>query len=248
MNVRANTTIERFETPEALAERAADLFAETAAAACEARGRFRVALAGGRTPTHLHQLLATSPWSDLVPWSFTHVFFGDERCVHECSPERNDLVAREALFSVVGLPPENVHRIDTVRPDAAEAYERAVRECFSAGPAEVPAFDLVFLGIGSDGHTASLFPGRPELEEGERLVVKVVGAPQAPPDRITMTFPLLKRARLVLLLATGEKKAEVVARAVAGDRTVPASRIAPEGGRLVWLLDSAAASRIGKAG
>ena len=240
----ARVTVERFGDPEALAGRGAELFAEAAAAACSARGRFRVALAGGRTPTHLHQLLGTPPWVDLVPWASTDVFFGDERCVHECSPERNDLVAREALFAVVDLPPENVHRIDTYRRDGAEAYERAVLERFAAGPGEVPAFDLVFLGIGSDGHTASLFPGRPEVEEKERLVVRVVGAPQPPPDRITMTLVLLNRARLVVFLATGEKKADVVARALAGDPSLPASRVAPAGGRVVWLLDADAASRI----
>ncbi len=245
MSDDARVTVERFETPEALAERAADLFAEAAAEACAARGRFRVALAGGRTPTHLHQLLGTPPWVDLVPWASTDLFFGDERCVHECSPERNDLVAREALFAVVDLPPENVHRIDTYRRDGAEAYEGVVRERFGAGPGEIPAFDLVFLGIGSDGHTASLFPGRPEVDEEERLVVKVVGAPQQPPDRITMTLPLLNRARLVVFLATGEKKAAVVARTVGGDRALPAARVAPAEGRLVWLLDAAAASGIG---
>ena len=237
--------VERFETPEALAERGAELFVEAAAEAVAARGRFRVALAGGRTPTHLHQLLSTPPWVDLVRWRSTHVFFGDERCVHECSPERNDLVAREALFSVVDLPPENVHRIETVRPDAAETYERTVREAFGCGPGEVPAFDLVFLGIGPDGHTASLFPGRPELEEGERLVVKVEGAPVPPPRRITMTLPLLNRARSVVFLATGGEKAGIVARAVAGDPALPAARVAPVEGRLVWLLDAASASGIG---
>jgi 6-phosphogluconolactonase len=186
------------------------------------------------------------PWVDLVPWRSTHVFFGDERCVHECSPERNDLVAREALFSVVDLPPENVHRIETVRPDAADAYERAVRECFGGEPEGIPAFDLVFLGIGSDGHTASLFPGRPELEERHRLVVRVAGAPQPPPNRITMTLPLLNGARSVLFLATGEKKASIVARALAGDPALPAARVAPAEGKVVWLLDAAAASRIEK--
>ena len=242
-----HAVVERFGTPEALAERGAELFAEAAAGAVESRGRFRVALAGGRTPTLLHQLLSAPPWVDLVPWRATHVFFGDERCVHECSPERNDLVAREALFSVVDLPPENVHRIETVRPDAAEAYERTVRESFGPPESGTPVFDLVFLGIGSDGHTASLFPGRPELDEAERLVVKVVGAPQPPPNRITMTLPLLNRARLVVLLATGRKKAEIVARAVAGDPAVPAARVAPVKGRRVWLVDEEAASRIGTA-
>lgn len=239
--------VERFGSPEALADRGAELFQKAAAEAVESRGRFRVALAGGRTPTLLHQLLSAPPWVDLVPWRQTHVFFGDERCVHECSPERNDLVAREALFGVVDLPPENVHRIETVRPDAAEAYERTVRDCFGPPASGVPAFDLVFLGIGSDGHTASLFPGRPELEERQRLVVKVAGAPQPPPNRITMTLPLLNRARLVVLLATGAKKAEIVARAVAGDPAVPAARVAPEEGRLVWLVDEEAASLIGPA-
>jgi 6-phosphogluconolactonase len=244
MSDQTRTTVERFETPEAVAERAADLFAEAAGDAIRARGRFRVALAGGKTPAFFHQILATAPWAGLVPWASTHVFFGDERCVHECSPERNDLVAREVLFTVVNLPPENVHRIDTYHPDGAAMYERELRHCFAAGPAEIPSFDLLFLGVGPDGHTASLFPGRPELEEEGRLVVKVAGAPLPPPNRVTMTFPLLNRARLVVFLATGDNKADVVARAVAGDRDLPAARIAPVEGRLVWLLDAGAASRL----
>ena len=235
-------SVERFATLEALAYRGAALFAEAAADAVAARGRFRVALAGGRTPTLLHQDLASLPWSDLVPWRSTHVFFGDERCVHECSPERNDLVAREALFTVVALPPENVHRINTYRADGAEAYERAIRKCFGAGPEEIPSFDLVFLGVGPDGHTASLFPNFPGLDETQRLVVRVNGAPKPPPNRITMTLPLLNRARLIVFLATSPEKTAIVARAVSGDRSIPAGRVAPAGGRVVWLLDEAAAS------
>jgi 6-phosphogluconolactonase len=238
----APPAVERFATPEALAERGAELFADAAAEAVAARGTFRVALAGGRTPTLLHQILAEPPWCDLIPWRQTHVFFGDERCVHECSPERNDLVAREALFSVVSLPPGNVHRIDTARRDGAEAYEAAIRDCFSASAGEIPSFDLVFLGLGPDGHTASLFPGFPGLDEASRLVVRVSGAPKPPPDRITMTLPLIDRSRLVVFLATGSEKTDVVSRAVAGDRTIPAGRVAPSLGRVVWLLDEEAAA------
>ncbi len=245
MSDRSAVSVERFATLEALSGRGAALFAEAATEAVAARGRFRVALAGGRTPTLLHQDLASLPWADLVPWRSTHVFFGDERCVHECSPERNDLVAREALFTVVALPPENVHRIDTYRPDGAEAYETAIRECFGAGPEEVPSFDLVFLGVGPDGHTASLFPDHPGLDETLRLVVRVNGAPKPPPNRITMTLPLLNRARLVIFLATGPEKTAIVARAVSGDRSIPAGRVAPAGGRVVWLLDEVAASGLG---
>ena len=236
--------VERLASPEAVAERGAAIFCEAAAAAAR-RGRFRVALAGGTTPSLLHRRLASSPWVDLVVWRTTHIYFGDERCVPECSPDRNDMAVRETLLSVAPVPPENVHRIEATAPDGAERYERLLIESFAVPAGEVPRFDLVFLGIGDDGHTASLFPGDAALES-RRLVVRVSGAPKPPPERITMTLRLFAHARLVVFLATGAGKARAVAKAVAGDPSLPAGRVAPLEGQVVWLLDAAAASGLGE--
>lgn len=222
---------------QAAAEAAAELFAATATEAVAARGVFRVALSGGTTPLLAYRLLGVSPWADVVPWSHVDLYFGDERCVPECHVDRNDLAAREAFLSHVPLPPERVHPVAATLPDGAERYEALIRERFRVPSPGTPRFDLVFLGLGADGHTASLFPEHPALAETARLVVRVDGCPRPPSSRVTFTLPLLSAAARVVFLVTGEEKRNAVARVLAGDLALPASHVAPFSGETVFLLD-----------
>jgi len=237
----ARTQVTVFPSAAALAEGVAELFAVRAAEAVEERGRFHVALAGGTTPLAAYRRLAASPWADLVPWGSVEVFFGDERSVGECDDGRNDAAARVALLSRVPIPPENVHPVPALAPDAAERYEALLRERLSAPAPAVPVLDLVLLGLGEDGHTASLFPGHPAALERARLVVRVDGAPKAPPSRVTFTLPLLNAARTVAFVVSGPAKREALARVLGGERALPAACVDPPDGERLFLLDRAAA-------
>lgn len=205
--------------PAALAAAAAQRFAASAAAAMKARGRFTVALAGGSTPAALYRLLSQAPYRGQVDWSRTLVFFGDERCVPPEHPWSNYRMARETLLDHVPLPPENIYRMAGERApeDAAADYARALRRAFGLRGAARPQFDLILLGMGDDGHTASLFPGTAALMERRRLVVALVppGYVQPAIPRITLTLPVLNAARHVMFLVAGANKAEKV-RAVLG--------------------------------
>ena len=225
----------------ALAEGTAELFALRAAEAVEERGRFRAALAGGTTPLAAYRRLAASPWADLVPWASVELFFGDERCVGECDCERNDAAVREALLLHVPVPPENVHPVPSLEADGAGRYERLLRERFASLAPAVPVFDLVLLGLGEDGHTASLFPGHPAALEAERLVVRVDGAPKPPPSRVTFTLPLLNAARTVVFVVSGRNKREALGRVLSGDRSLPAACVDPPVGERLFFLDRAVA-------
>jgi 6-phosphogluconolactonase len=236
---RAPTRV--FADPDLLADAAADLFVQVAAESILARGVFRVALAGGTTPERAHRRLASEPRRAAVDWARVDVFFGDERCVAAGSPERNDLAARASLLDHVPVPPRNVHPIEAEAPDGAERYEALILREFETAPGEIPRFDLIFLGLGPDGHTASLFPGHPALAEAERIVIRIDGSPKPPPERITFTLPLLNAARTVAFLAAGPDKRGACTRARQGDPSVPAGRVRPGEGRLLWLIDEAAA-------
>jgi 6-phosphogluconolactonase len=228
----------------ALAREAAEEWRARALAAVAASGRFTVALTGGSTPRVLYALLAdpAAPYRDALPWARTHVFFGDERNVSPDHPDSNYGMARDALLARVPLPPENVRRMrgEDDAEAAARAYERDLRAFFGSDP----RFDLLLLGMGADGHVASLFPGSPALEERSRLVA----ATSSPPPggrRITLTFPVLEAAARVVFLVAGEAKAPAVARALsgaAGDEAVPAARVRPRDGSVLWLVDRAAAA------
>jgi len=219
---------------EALASAVAERMAAALSAAVAARGRADVALAGGTTPRRAYELLAARHGAKL-PWPAIHVWFGDERCVAPDDRESNFAAAHSALLSKVALPPANVHRMAGERSDADAAaadYER-----------ELPAaLDLLLLGIGQDGHTASLFPGSPALAETMRRVVAVVG-PKPPPRRLTITPPVIAAAREVVVAAAGADKSAAVARALAPGATpddVPACLMAGRD----WLLDRAAAAEL----
>ncbi|MBI5069152.1 MAG: 6-phosphogluconolactonase [Deltaproteobacteria bacterium] len=226
----------------ALAALAAAEIARTATRAAEARGLAAIALAGGSTPIRTYRRLAEPEEHEGVPWERVLFFFGDERCVPPDHPDSNTRMVREALLARLPIPAANVFRMAGELDDperAAAAYEADLRQ--ELGPA--PRLDLAILGMGVDGHVASLFPGSPALEERTRLVCAATGG-QPQPRRLTLTLPALCAARAVLFLVSGAEKAGTVAEVLAGRRPdLPASRVRPEG-EVHWLLDPEAASRI----
>lgn len=233
-------------------ERAARRFVQAARTATAARGRFAVALSGGSTPRPLFELLAQPELRESVPWDAVHVFWADERCVPPDDDRSNYRLAREALLDPVGIDPRRIHRMAGEAPDperAAAGYERELRETLSVTPGSLPHLDLVLLGLGDDGHTASLFPGADALRETDRLVVAVPASEPSmqPPvvERITLTPPAINAAWDALFLVAGEEKAPAVAATLEGPRAPrewPAQAIDPVEGSVTWLLDGAAAS------
>ena len=238
-SLAAHKNLYIFDTPEHLAIAAALQFIEYAQDAAENGGRFSVALAGGKTPKRLYELLASDEFRDGVDWSRVHLFFGDERAVPPDHPESNYRMVVESLISKVSIPEENVSRIlgEIEVEESALAYERKLRAYFAG--LSWPRFDLVLLGMGNDGHVASLFPNSEVLEEGNRWVV----ATRNPhgQNRISLTIPAINHAARVLFLVTGSEKAATLARVVkntAPDR-LPAQLIQ---GSAEWFVDRAAAS------
>ena len=211
--------IEVYPDFSALAAAAAQHYVRVADAAMTERGVFTVALAGGSTPAGLYRLLAEPAWAAQVNWAKTLIFFGDERCVPPDHPWSNYRMAREALLDHVPLPQGNIYRMAGELPpaDATADYAGALRRAFDLRGAARPVFDLILLGMGDDGHTASLFPGMPALRERRRLVVAtdVPGYVQPAVPRLTLTFPVLNAARHVMFLVAGAGKAQKV-RAVFG--------------------------------
>jgi 6-phosphogluconolactonase len=236
-----------FATADDVADAAVFLFVTLAAKAVAERGGFFCSLSGGTTPLAGYRVLAAPQISSKVDWPKVHVFWGDERCVPEGHPDRNDEAALEALLRRVPIPSENIHRVPATQPDAAQLYEADLRGVFSSLPlkespvsSDIPRFDLILLGMGPDGHTASLFPGHPAVGETARLVVRVDGAPKPPPSRITFTLPLINAARHVVFLVTGKDKNAALRRVLNGDPALPAARVAPRDGTLAFLADAAA--------
>ncbi|MCI0664525.1 MAG: 6-phosphogluconolactonase [Acidobacteria bacterium] len=213
---------------------------------------FTVALSGGSTPKSLYSLLAGDETiRKAVPWERVHFFWGDERHVSPDHPESNYRMAHETLLSKIPLPAANVHRIMSENPDARQAaaeYEKDLRKFFQLAEGRFPRFDLFFLGLGPDGHTASLFPGTKALNEERRLVVSNwVG--KLDTQRITMTAPLINEASEVIFLVAGDDKAAPLKSVLEGDyepMQLPAQLVRPEGGRLLWIVDSAAARLLKK--
>jgi len=233
----------------ALADAAARAIVEIAEAAITARRRFTVALAGGNTPRTTYERLAAPPLSEQMPWDRTWIFFGDERGVPPDHPESNYRMANAALLSKVPVPAAQVARIRGEAEDAEAAaadYARVMTEVFGSRRGELPSFDLILLGMGVDGHIASLFPGSPVLKEVFRPVAAVHAAAASIPKRFTFTFPLINAAARVMFLASGSEKAKVV-KAVLSDASssLPASMVQPTNGRLTWLLDRPAAALLG---
>jgi 6-phosphogluconolactonase len=234
-----------YETPEELARAAARDFAARAREAITERGRFAVALAGGSTPKATYKVLARD-YADELDWSKVHVFFGDERPVPPDHEDSNYRTARETLLSRIRVG--SVHRIRCELPsgEAAAAYEEDLRKFFE--PDELPRFDLILLGLGADGHTASLFPHTPALEETDRWVV-ANPVLKLGTTRLTLTVPVINVAKAVTFLVSGSDKAEALKEILERDavpREYPAKLIRPKNGDLTWMVDRAAAKRLSK--
>lgn len=230
----------------ALAREAAHRVVDLARHEIDRRGRLTLALSGGSTPRALFRLLATPPQAGEIDWSRVHVFWGDERTVPPDDDESNYHMARLALLNHVPIPPGQIHRIEGENPpaEAAAAYEARLREVFGLAVGEPPDFGLMLLGIGADGHTASLFPATRALEVTDRLVVENV-VPQLGTTRITVTVPVITEAANVLVLVAGADKAAAVRRALEAPYDpiqTPSQVLRTAAGRVTWLLDAAAAA------
>ena len=231
--------------PAAIADEAARVILDAALGAVGARGRFRIALAGGGTPRATYERLTQPPYRDRMPWDRTWIFFGDERAVGPDHEESNYRMANEALLSRVPIPPSQIFRIRGEAEDpevAATEYGRVLAETFGTRRGELPRFDVVLLGLGVDGHTASLFPASPALKEVFRTVAAVHAGAAAIPQRLTLTLPVLTTAALVVFLISGGEKTKVVKAALVDGAALPATMVRPTDGRLLWILDRAAAA------
>ena len=238
--------VRRVANATALHAAGADVFAEAAAEAVRRAGRFSVALAGGSTPKGMYSLIASDArLRSAIPWNKIEFFWSDERYVPADHPDSNYGMAFNAMLSKVTVSPAQVHRVRTENADAqacADSYALEIRSSLAV-PTGIPHFDLILLGIGADGHTASLFPGTDALHEQTRLVA-ANWVDKAGAYRITMTFPLLNAARAVMFMAAGVDKATAVRDALQSTAPpkVPAGEVQPRDGRLLWLLDHSAAS------
>ena len=234
--------------PSAMAERAAHIFTAACEEAVEERGVFNAALSGGQTPAPLFHLLAKPDWSDRIPWDKVNIFWVDERCVGPEHPESNYGMARRELLSKI--PATHYFRIrgDDDPVEEARRYEKLLRDEFRLAPHELPRFDFVLLGMGADGHTASLFPSSPLLDKKNRdsraRLVADVYVPELNADRLTLTLPVINQARCCLFLVTGADKHAALADVLnlLSEPTLPAQLVRPAGGDLVWIVDEAAAS------
>jgi 6-phosphogluconolactonase len=232
--------IEVLPDPPSLAHHVAEWMT---AAALAAPGPFRVSLSGGSTPKTLYELLASDEFRERFPWQRVSWYWGDERFVPFDHPESNYRMTREAMLAKVPAPPENIHPVPTdgTPDEAASRYERTLQANYGATVLDPkqPFFDITLLGLGPDGHTASLLPGEPVLEERRRWVAAVShGRPEA---RITMTYPVIESSRQVAFLVAGVEKAAILGAIRAGGSEVPAARIRPVG-ELIWFADRAAAA------
>ena len=247
-------TMQKYADLNAVAQAAADHFIELAATAIAQRGRFSVALSGGSTPKALFRLLVTDAYLPRVDWNSVHLFWGDERCVPPDHPDSNYRMTQETLLSQVTLPAPDLHRIlGEIEPqDAAAEYERLLHEFFSATPGQ-PApsvhFDLVFLGMGHDGHTLSLFPGseavRKEVAHEQNRWAVANYAEKLNSWRVTLTTRPVNEAANVTFLVAGADKAQTLQQVLQGPHQpgqLPAQLIAPTNGRLIWMVDQAAAA------
>lgn len=237
------------ENGDELAREAADFVAWAGEQAVRNAGTFRLALSGGSTPKALYALLAGPDFARRFDWSRAMIFFGDERCVPPDHADSNFRMADETLFKPLKLAGDRIFRMrgEDDSEQAARQYEDGIRKAFGTPAPAWPRFDLILLGLGDDGHTASLFPRTPALGERQRLVVPNQ-APQGARQRLTFTVPLINQAHAVVFLVSGRSKAPAL-KTVLEDRTAdsntcPARLIQPEKGRLIWFLDHAAAAEL----
>ncbi|MEK6775729.1 MAG: 6-phosphogluconolactonase [bacterium] len=242
--IKDHSQVRIFPDLSALSREAAEFFTVLCSDAVRQRKRFTAVLSGGSTPRTLYQVLASSDFRERIPWSCVHLFWGDERCVPPEHPDSNYRMAREDLLSRITIPPENIHRMpgeaDPVQ--GAEIYDKELREFFK-GP-KIPEFDMIILGLGTDGHTASLFPLSSALKESGRLVVPV-SVQNILHQRLTLTLPVINHARNILFLVAGREKARVLAQ-VLDEKTdpdrIPARAVRSGRGKVLWFADEDAAS------
>jgi 6-phosphogluconolactonase len=236
-----------FQDTDTLNQEAAQYIVRVAQEAIVTHGRFTFALSGGNTPKKLYALLASEPYRSQIDWTRTEIFWSDERCVAPDDAESNYHMAQEVLLSKIPFAPQQIHRMpaDEADRDAASlAYAEDIKR--TLGTSGVPAFDLIQLGMGPEGHTASLFPHQASLQEQQRLVMPVIVS-KPPPPRLTFTPPLLKEARHVLFLVTGVDKADAVQAVLEGDYQpdeYPAQIVRTARGEVTWILDSSAAGKL----
>jgi 6-phosphogluconolactonase len=236
-----------FDDYEALVNATAELFVKLAEQSIKDRGKFVVSLSGGNTPKGLYTRLAEKEFASRIDWSRVHVFFGDERTVAYTSPESNQRMITESLLSKVPLSRENVFALSDPDLDAqatAIDYERSMHEFFRLEAGEFPQFDFMLLGLGEDGHTASLFPGSPALQECERWFVdnKVE---KLNTTRLTMTYPVINHSRNIIFLGAGKAKAAVLKDVLTGSEgKYPSQNVKAEQGKLYWYLDKEIASEL----
>ena len=251
MSAPANREIYIFPDAAAIAKRASEIFIESAKSAVADHGVFNVALSGGSTPKALNILVAAEPLRSQVTWDKLRIFFGDERHAGPADPDSNYRMTNETLLSKAPLKPEQVHRIMGEYPDterAAKEYEQLLRDQFKPSADQLPRFDLMFLGMGDEGHTLSLFPGTKALHDKGRLVMSNwVGKLYT--DRITCTAPVANNSALVVFMVAGAAKAPALKAVLEGPHEpeqLPSQLINPTSGKLLWLLDTAAASMLSK--
>ena len=228
-----------------LNRKAATEFIRTSKEAVVQAGRFTVVLSGGSTPKGLYALLATPEFRDQIPWSQVYFFWGDERCVPPDDSASNYRMVYETLLSNVSVPKENVHRMKGEKKpqDAAHEYDEILRRFFQLSGDELPRFDLIFLGLGEDGHTASLFPGS-EVRAETKLLAAPVYVEKLKMYRLTLTLPVLNHGASIFFLVAGEAKAPALRDVLREERTrepLPAQLVKPTNGRVVWWVDQAAA-------
>jgi len=239
--------IKIYPDQESLSRAAAEFFVRQAGQTLRARGRFNVVLSGGSTPRRLYELLAQTPFRDRVAWAQVQVFWGDERCVPVEDPRRNSRLARQVWLDRVPIPPTQIHPVSGQLPAeaAARSYEALLKSFFAGCQ---PRFDLVFLGLGEDGHTASLFPNHEVLKEQVRWAAEVNLAGENL-QRVTLTAPLINQADVAAFLVAGAAKARILKEVLQGPfnpQRLPAQLIHPQGGALYWLVDREAASQLEK--
>jgi 6-phosphogluconolactonase len=242
----ADPKVEIFGSPQELFHAAAEKFCSLGSSAIAAHGKFSIALSGGSTPRGLHQELVTH-FASRLDWSKVFFFWGDERHVPPDSPESNYRMANETLLSRLPIPPENIFRVPSELPDARQAaakYEQTLQQFFRPEPDSFPIFDFILLGMGPDGHTASLFPGTAALQERDQLVVGN-WVEKLNTFRITFTYPVLNNAACAMFLVNGDEKAEMVRRALKDPAAnLPCQKVRPEDGELLWYLDKGAALKL----
>ncbi len=239
--------ISTYSDTDTLSREAADYIVRLANEAIVSHGRFTIALSGGTTPRKLYGMLGDEPYRSQIDWSLVDIFWSDERCVPPDSEESNYWLAQQVLLGKVPVPASHIHRMPADAPDrdaASQSYTDEMRRVFAT--TGIPSFDLLQLGMGPEGHTASLFPHQASLHEQQRLVMPV-SVPKPPPPRLTFTPPILNAARNVLFLVTGDDKADAVHAVLEGSYNpdvYPAQIVRPPHGEVLWMLDTKAASKL----